>query len=75
MSLDINVKVKYIGHSTFLILTDSNKKIIIDPWLEDNPSTQETIESIGSVDYILITHGKYLIVIKQSVISYAEKKN
>ena len=59
MSLDINVKVKYIGHSTFLILTDSNKKIIIDPWLEDNPSTQETIESIGSVDYILITHGHF----------------
>ena len=54
-----NIKIKYIGHSTFLITTQSGKKIIIDPWLKDNPSSCEDISSIGEIDYILITHGHF----------------
>ena len=54
-----NIKIKYIGHSTFLITTKSGKKIIIDPWLKDNPSCSEDINSIGGIDYILITHGHF----------------
>ena len=54
-----NIKIKYIGHSTFLITTKSGKKIIIDPWLKDNPSCSEDVNSIGEIDYILITHGHF----------------
>ena len=54
-----NIKIKYIGHSTFLITTKSGKKIIIDPWLKDNPSCSEDVNSIGGIDYILITHGHF----------------
>ena len=54
-----NTKIKYIGHSTFLIELESKKKMIIDPWLNDNPSTNETPDSIGEVDFVLITHGHF----------------
>ena len=54
-----NIKIKYIGHSTFLITTQSGKKIIIDPWLNDNPSSSEDVGSIGEINYILITHGHF----------------
>ena len=54
-----NIKIKYIGHSTFLITTQSGKKIIIDPWLNDNPSSSEDVGTIGEINYILITHGHF----------------
>ena len=54
-----NVTIHYIGHSSFLFETNSGQRIIIDPWLIDNPSTNETVESIGKIDFVLITHGHF----------------
>ncbi len=49
--------LEFIGHATFLLVTDEGTRIVIDPFLADNPATEQTVESIGEVDYICITHG------------------
>lgn len=48
------IKVTYIGHSAVYIET-SSKKILIDPYITDNPSTSAKPEDF-SPDYVLLTH-------------------
>lgn len=50
-------KLEFIGHATFLLVTDEGTRIVIDPFLADNPATDATVESLGAVDYICLTHG------------------
>ncbi len=50
------VEIKYCGHSTFLFTTPAGKSLIIDPWLEGNPSCPEACKKIDSLDTMLITH-------------------
>ncbi len=47
----------WLGHSTFLVETPSGKRVIIDPWLQDNPSCPDNLKDPGPIDLILITHG------------------
>jgi len=52
------VEIKYIGHSTFLI--QASKNIIIDPWINGNPSNSSvTVESLPKIDYIILSHGHF----------------
>ena len=45
----------WIGHATLLLQT-SGYKILIDPYLTGNPTTEVDPDSVD-VDYILVTHG------------------
>jgi L-ascorbate metabolism protein UlaG (beta-lactamase superfamily) len=49
--------VIYCGHSTVIIHSESGKRIIIDPWLEGNPSCPNTLFVPGHIDAICLTHG------------------
>lgn len=49
--------IKYLGHSCFLI-ESNGKKVIIDPFLKDNPLTNFDPGEID-VDAVLITHGHF----------------
>ena len=51
------VKLNYHGHACFEI-QGSNSKLIIDPWLKDNPQSSTDPADI-SVDAILVSHGHY----------------
>ena len=48
---------RWLGHSTFIITTDSGKHVLIDPFLEGNPVTPESWKSPSEVDMMLLTHG------------------
>jgi L-ascorbate metabolism protein UlaG (beta-lactamase superfamily) len=50
------LEIKWIGHSAFEIVTENDIKIIVDPFISNNPSTNIPVEGI-EVDYILLTHG------------------
>lgn len=50
-------RLTYYGHSTFGLETDDHTQIIIDPWFEENPHTELTVEDFPEVDYIFCTHG------------------
>ncbi|MEK6889845.1 MAG: MBL fold metallo-hydrolase [Nanoarchaeota archaeon] len=45
------VKIHFLGHDGFLIENVNGKKLVIDPY--------NVSDSIGKVDYILITHSHY----------------
>lgn len=50
------VKVTWLGHGTFVFETPEGKKILVDPWLQGNPSCPEEFYDL-EVDAMLITHG------------------
>ena len=50
------MKLKYFGHSAFQITTESGTKILIDPFLDDNP-VSKTKSSDVDAEFIILTHG------------------
>lgn len=53
-----NVAITWLGHSTFHIRIASGEVILIDPWLEENPSHPKGFV-IDRVDLLLVTHGHF----------------
>src|ERR687895_301451 len=52
-------RITYLGHATFSAVTPGAERIIIDPFLTDNPTTPEEHKEVGDLDTILITHGHF----------------
>jgi L-ascorbate metabolism protein UlaG (beta-lactamase superfamily) len=50
------VKIQWLGHSAFHITTDNDIRILIDPFLRDNPACPVDVEEV-TADVICITHG------------------
>lgn len=57
MTLNRDVKIKYLGHATFLITTPGGKRLLIDPWVQNNPACPAAAKDLKGVDTMLITHG------------------
>jgi L-ascorbate metabolism protein UlaG (beta-lactamase superfamily) len=51
------MQLTWLGHSTFRLETPSGKRLLIDPWLKDNPACPDDLKDPGPLDAILITHG------------------
>ena len=49
------MKLKFLGHSSFLITTENGKKVLIDPFLDDNPKAPVKSKDVDP-DYIILTH-------------------
>jgi L-ascorbate metabolism protein UlaG (beta-lactamase superfamily) len=49
------MKLKYFSHSAFQITTDDNIKILIDPFLDNNPTSPVKSDSV-TADYIILSH-------------------
>ncbi len=50
------MKLRYFSHSSFLIILDDGSKILIDPFLNDNPTSPVAASEVDA-DYILLSHG------------------
>lgn len=48
----------WYGHATVLLTTLSGTRVIFDPWLE-NPKSPITLDELGEVDVIAVTHGHF----------------
>lgn len=53
------IEITYYGHATFSIKSLNGKIILIDPWIQGNPSCPEELQRIDNVDIIAITHGHF----------------
>jgi len=53
--------VQWLGHSATLITTEKGIKILVDPWITDNPMYPKTIVAKDSIkpDIILVTHNHF----------------
>ena len=49
------MKLSWHGHSCFILETKSNHRIIIDPFINDNPFSDLDLDTLD-VDYIIVTH-------------------
>jgi len=47
--------IKWLGHSAFEIVLD-NIKLLIDPWLKDNPMSITKPDEYKDIELILVTH-------------------
>jgi L-ascorbate metabolism protein UlaG (beta-lactamase superfamily) len=47
------------GHSCFTLETDEGKRILIDPWIDENPMADIKTDDIEALDYILVSHGHW----------------
>ena len=50
------MKLTYFSHSSFQIVSDGGRTILIDPFFDGNPTAPITSEQV-SADYIILTHG------------------
>lgn len=46
------------GHSCFMLEHDGTR-ILIDPWLDENPKADVKAKDVGKVDFILVSHGHF----------------
>jgi L-ascorbate metabolism protein UlaG (beta-lactamase superfamily) len=51
------LKITYYGHSAFGFETPSGKRVLIDPFLKDNPRCPKELKKVDACDVMLITHG------------------
>lgn len=49
------MKLKYFSHSAFQITTNDGKVILIDPFLDDNPTSPAKSDEVNA-DFIILTH-------------------
>jgi len=49
------MKLRYFSHSSFQITTDSGLVLLIDPFLDDNPTSPVTSDEV-TADFIVLTH-------------------
>jgi L-ascorbate metabolism protein UlaG (beta-lactamase superfamily) len=49
--------VTWLGHGTWLWQTSEGTRIMIDPFLGNNPSCPDDLKDPGPVDAVLVTHG------------------
>ncbi|MFC1977849.1 metal-dependent hydrolase [Chloroflexota bacterium] len=53
------VTIAYFGASAFRITTSRDKKILIDPYLAQNPMCQKPLDYFYDTDLILVSHGSW----------------
>lgn len=49
----------YLGHSTFRLITETRRVILLDPFIEGNPQSPLRLDQVDQVDLILVTHGAF----------------
>lgn len=51
-------KLTWLSHGSWLIEQDQHR-VLLDPFLTDNPAATIGVEQLGAVDHILISHGHF----------------
>jgi len=53
------LSITWFGHATFILKTPGGKRVLLDPWLTDNPSCPEAMKEPPEADLILVSHGHW----------------
>ncbi|MFC1522331.1 metal-dependent hydrolase [Elusimicrobiota bacterium] len=52
------IKITWLGHAAFHVISPNGKSMLIDPWL-DNPKCPQDKKNLNELDLILLTHGHF----------------
>ena len=53
------ISLTWLGHATFLVTTPEGQRVLIDPWVMQNPACPDSLKDPGDLDAMLITHGHF----------------
>ena len=56
---DGRLAITWLGHGTFLLTSPGGIRIVIDPWLQDNPACPAEWKRVSRAGLILVTHGHF----------------
>lgn len=59
MALNRGVKITWLGHATFKIVSPRGKVMVIDPWVNSNPACPNDAKTFERLDLMLLTHGHF----------------
>src|SRR6202022_1195456 len=59
MALNDEVSFTWIGHGTWLATSVGGKKLVLDPWVMNNPVAPEHLKNPERVDILAVTHGHF----------------
>ncbi len=59
VKLPNDLKITWLGHSTFLFQTGDGKRLLVDPWVMGNPACPDDLKDPGPLDGMLITHAHF----------------
>jgi L-ascorbate metabolism protein UlaG (beta-lactamase superfamily) len=57
MRADLRLRITWLGHATFRVVASNGTAILLDPWIAGNPACPITLEHVGQVDIVCVTHG------------------
>jgi L-ascorbate metabolism protein UlaG (beta-lactamase superfamily) len=55
----VTVAVRFLGVAAFEIITAEGKRILIDPYLDENPLSPIKVADLDHLDLLLVTHASY----------------
>lgn len=53
------LKITWLGHATFRVVTPKGTTLLIDPWVMGNPACPQGEKQVKKVDIMLCTHGHF----------------
>jgi len=53
------MQITYFGQSAFQLDGSDGTQILVDPWIEDNPGCERSVESFTDVTAVLVTHAAF----------------
>lgn len=53
------IELTWLGHSTFLVKGPGGERLLVDPWVMQNPACPDDLKDPGDLDAMLITHGHF----------------
>jgi L-ascorbate metabolism protein UlaG (beta-lactamase superfamily) len=59
MALNPEVSFTWVGHGTWKVRSATQKEILIDPWVMNNPVAPDSLKTVDRCDLMLITHGHF----------------
>jgi L-ascorbate metabolism protein UlaG (beta-lactamase superfamily) len=57
VSLNRGFALTWLGHNSFKLVTRGARTVLIDPWVEGNPSCPRELKSFDKIDVMTISHG------------------
>lgn len=53
------VSIRFLGTAAFEIITADQKRVLIDPYLDENPVSPYKVADLDQLDLLLVTHAAY----------------
>lgn len=51
--------IRWLGHAFFQITSAAGKVIVVDPWIEGNPSCPVAVQDLDRADIVAVTHNHF----------------